>query len=628
MVLEIKSQTPSGVCATSDNGLHVELPVALFLCEVKSELDSACRDPLRSGGSSPHFAARILERNQLRSTHRRGRLRFLFCALSAALVTIDVPARDLLPSITTRSGRDVVARPRGIPTDEVLEKTGAVVGEIILEVDDIFATETPEEDAVLFRLANRLHIQTHQSTIAQQLLFKTGEPYSHQKLEESERLLRTRSYLLEASIYPIAYRDGRVDIKVHTRDVWTLQPGLSFGRSGGTNTVGIKIEESNFLGDGKQFSLNYKSNVDRKSTIFNYRDPQLFGSWWSLATQLGNSSDGRTKSLAVERPFYSLQTRWTAGVRLLDESRIDSIYDLGNAVDQYRVRKRGATIYRGWSEGLQDSWVTRWSAGVTYEDSHFEQDQGTLNSAFVPESRTLVYPWVGYELIQDRYRKVENLNQIGRTEDVSLGWHASAQVGVASTTYGADRNAFVFGGSVSRGEALSDTEIIEFSSGIAGRVERTRLQNAIISFVGRYYWRQSPRRLFFMSLLADASTHLDADQQITLGGDTGLRGYPLRYQAGSGRWILTAEQRLFSDWYPFRLIRVGGAVFFDMGRTWGANPRGQGSVGLLRDVGFGLRLGHSRSGLGNVTHIDLAFPLDARGAINSVQFLVETKRSF
>jgi hypothetical protein len=49
---------------------------------------------------------------------------------------------------------------------------------------------------------------------------------------------------------------------------------------------------------------------------------------------------------------------------------------------------------------------------------------------------------------------------------------------------------------------------------------------------------------------------------------------------------------------------------------------------LLRDLGVGLRLGNSRSALGNVLHIDLAFPLDGDPSIKSVQLLVETKEKF
>ncbi|WP_457329531.1 hypothetical protein [Rhizobacter sp. P5_C2] len=103
-------------------------------------------------------------------------------------------------------------------------------------------------------------------------------------------------------------------------------------------------------------------------------------------------------------------------------------------------------------------------------------------------------------------------------------------------------------------------------------------------------------------------------------------GYPLRYQSGSGRWIATIEERAFSDWFPFRLFHVGGAVFYDMGRTWDGALPGDSAQGLLRDAGFRLRLGNSRSGQGTV--VDAVFPMDGDKSIKKVQFIGEAKRSF
>jgi hypothetical protein len=65
-----------------------------------------------------------------------------------------------------------------------------------------------------------------------------------------------------------------------------------------------------------------------------------------------------------------------------------------------------------------------------------------------------------------------------------------------------------------------------------------------------------------------------------------------------------------------------------MGGAGGPNPGGTQSQGVLKDIGFGLRLGNSRSALGNVLHVDVAFPLDGDKSISHLQFLVETQRSF
>ena len=48
----------------------------------------------------------------------------------------------------------------------------------------------------------------------------------------------------------------------------------------------------------------------------------------------------------------------------------------------------------------------------------------------------------------------------------------------------------------------------------------------------------------------------------------------------------------------------------------------------VRDVGIGLRLGNSRSAVGSVVHIDVAYPIDREASMRKVQINVEAKRSF
>ena len=102
----------------------------------------------------------------------------------------------------------------------------------------------------------------------------------------------------------------------------------------------------------------------------------------------------------------------------------------------------------------------------------------------------------------------------------------------------------------------------------------------------------------------------------------------MRYQTGDSKFLFTVEQRFFTNWYPFRLFRVGGAVFADVGRTWGRNPIGEPELGWLRDVGFGFRFAPTRASSNKLIHLDIAFPLDGDQSIDSVQILLESKRSF
>jgi len=515
-----------------------------------------------------------------------------------------------------------------VPSGEELEARGAVIGEVRVVVGDVFDTSIEGEDGWLYRTANKLHIETRGRVIRDQLLFHPGEPYRHRLVLETERLLRANDYLYDAVIVPVAFDGERVDLEVRTRDVWTLNPGFSFSRKGGANTLGAQIEEDNLLGTGRALDFEWDSNVDRESLSVSYYDPHFLQSFTRFYAAYADADDGSTKVLQLNRPFYALDVRRAGGVYLFDSERIDPRYVLGKTAGEFLHDEQYYEAYGGLSRGLQGRWVRRWTAGFSYEQDRFAQLPLVPPGGPLPEDRTLSYPWVGLDVVEDSFEERVNLDQIRRTEDVLVGRRASFRLGYASEALGSDRNAVVARASIQDSADLRRGVTVFGSASASGRLESGELVNGLLSAGGRLYWATSASSKFYASLSGTVAEQLDAEYQLTLGGDNGLRGYPLRYQAGTASALLTLEQRYYTRWYPFRLFHVGAAAFFDAGRTWGRDVTGAESLGLLKDVGIGLRLGSSRSSFGNVLHIDLAFPLDATGDIDDVQLLVETKGSF
>lgn len=521
-----------------------------------------------------------------------------------------------------------------------MEAAGIVIGAIFVINGDVFDTSLPEEDRGLFRLANKLHIETRPDTIRSQLLFKEGDRFSTALLRESERILRANSYLFDARIVPVAYRAGAVDVEVRTRDVWTLKPGINFGREGGENESGFEFEESNLLGLGKEIELSYSKDVDRNSSLIRYKDPHLLGGWNRLEVAYSSNSDGKLREFSLDRPFFSLHTPWSAGASLADWQRIDSRYNLGEVVDKFGHDEQDVEVFGGWLVPLAHDnslgslstspWVRRISLGAVYQRDRFDAIPGVTNAATLPQDRELVYPFVEVELLEDAFEERRNQDQIERTEDFYAGASLQMRIGYAARDFGSDRDAVLLWLAAGNSLELDADKRHTITLAAEGhtRLESGDLRNARLTAEARYYWRLSQRQLFFARLGGTVSDNLDAENQILLGGDNGLRGYPLRYQDGTSQALLTLEHRLYTRYYLFRLFNVGGAVFFDMGRTWGRGTAGGASQGLLKDVGIGLRLGSSRSAFGNVIHIDLAMPLDGDDGIESLQLLVGTKRSF
>lgn len=508
--------------------------------------------------------------------------------------------------------------------DEIL----GVVGRIDYDIQNIFDLSDPLENRSLYRWMNRFHLRTREKTVRKQLLFREGDEISQRLVDESERILRRKRYFYDANIKMEKQDDGTIAMKVVTRDVWSLTPEISLSRKGGENRSQIGFEETNLFGLGQTIQIAYDDGVDRESTNFEFSDPHLGRSWVSGFLRLADNSDGHSHIVSLIRPFIQLDAKWSAGFTLIDDDRRTALYRLGEEAAEFQQDTQTLRLFRGWSAGLKGNWVQRWTLGATLDDRRFSAVAAPELPQAIPRDRKLVYPFASFELLENRFEKSENRNQIGRTEDFFLGTRFYGLLGYAATGFGADREAWIVEAAASRGfGSMNDTALL-LDSSYSARVEDREVVNSVLNLSARYFHRQSEKRLFYAGVEATLGNKLDLDNPVQIGGDSGLRGYRLRYQNGDSRVLFTVEQRYFTDWYPFRLVRVGGAIFFDAGRSFGDNPLGGQSIGWLKDAGFGLRFAPTRGGTTKIIHLDLAFPLDGDDSIDDVQILLEAKRSF
>lgn len=523
----------------------------------------------------------------------------------------------------------------GIPDDAQLQASGARIGRIDIKVIDVFDPENPKESGTLYRVANFLHIDTREATVRPQLLFKPGEPYSRHALDETERNLRARRYMEDASITPVAYHadTNTVDLLVRVHDVWTLNPGASYGHSGGESSSGAQISESNLLGWGKSISVARTRDVDRSAWKFAYNDPNLLSTRWELAAAYSDTSDGGARALKVTHPFYSLNTRWSAALETANEERMDQRFEQGVAVDQYFVEQKSLGVQGGWSTGLRGgddnhpAWIQRWSLGYRIDERTYRPDP-VLGTLVLPEDSHLRYPWLGLSWFQDSYVVTRNRDQIMRTEDLYMGRSFKIRLGYAAKSSGSDSNATLLGMAFQDAFRLGERQFMFANLGIDGRRESGRWQGTTFTAGLRYDLRETAKSMLMVSLNHAHVENMDESQQLFLGSDEGMRGYPLRYRSGTERSVLVVEQRVYTDKQILRLLSVAGAAFVDVGDIRGQTTASPDGRHTFTDVGFGLRLGNIRSSRGDIFHFDVAYPLNATGDDRKLQFSVVTKSSF
>ena len=552
------------------------------------------------------------------------------------------------------AGREVESGPPAAlpaPVERLIDRqdldaaaAGRKIGAVHIVTENIFDPSRPDERRRVFRLVNRLHRTTRAEVIRHQLLFQPGDTYSPETIHETERLLRANRYLYDVSIHPAPAAAAAtaaagddptpVDLEVVTRDVWTLQAGIDFRRAGGSNSTAFDVEDENFLGSGKDLQVARLEDVDRTSKLVRYRDPSLDGTHALADLIFADNSDGDTRAVDLERPFYALDTRWALGVSALHDVRTDPLYDGGDEVDRFRQRHDFLEVYGGLSPGLLDGITQRFRFGFTYDRDTFAPVPGFAPPDAVAANRALAYPWIGYELVEDGFVTVRDFEQIQRTEDLNLGRVLATRLGWSSPLFGGDRGRLVLTSTATDGWAFGARQILLLGANLSGRLSEGRIENGVAGANLRYYVRTFGNGLLVAKLGGDLAENLDLENQLLLGGDNGLRGYPLRYQAGDRRFLASLEQRFYGSREYFHLFNLGAAAFFDTGRAWfvEATPAYLALAAVqrqtLKDVGAGLRLGSSRSSRGAVVHLDVAYPIDRDRSIKALQYLVTTSQTF
>ena len=509
-----------------------------------------------------------------------------------------------------------------------MQAEGARIGTIRIDARNIFELSDPRESGTLFQAANALHYRTREEVIRQALLFKQGDPVSARVIDETERLLRANRSLYDVDILPRAYANGVVDIDVVTRDTWTLDITGKVSRTGGKNETAFGLKEDNFLGTGTTLGFLQTSNADRSGWLFEAGYQRAFDGWTRVAYKQGRFDDGETRSASIVRPFYALDTRWAAGVEASDDEHSDSIYNAGEVVSKYRHRLKRGEAFGGWSPGLSGRWTQRYSLGVRAQDDAYSLAPGEVAPDPFPVDHKVRGPFGRFELVEDRFVRTRNRDLIARPEFVAMGLQINLQVTRAVESWGSSRSAWLYSARASRGFAFPWGHDLQATLVANRNIDSTGKPLSHEGALFRYFGPQNRHAAFYSSLSLDRIGTAAAPDQLQLGGDTGLRGYPLRYQEGEKRALFTIEQRVYTDWYLFRLVRVGGAVFFDYGRAWGGVNQNVENGGWLADVGIGLRLSVDRAAFANVLHVDLAFPLNRTPGIDAVQFVVKSHLTF
>ncbi|GAB3033015.1 ShlB/FhaC/HecB family hemolysin secretion/activation protein [Bowmanella dokdonensis] len=491
-----------------------------------------------------------------------------------------------------------------------------------LNIHTVFDEQDPEL-TWFHRLANWLHIETRAETLENELAFLSPCETDPKRLYEAERYLRSRNYLRDAKVQ-VAEADDQRRIQIDTWDTWSLMPILDFGRTGGKNHFELGIKDRNLLGRGIDAELSYFSDPQRSGYKIDTEFPLHRFDNTDARIRLIDSPDGYQRSLSLNRPFISLHDNWSGQLAFNREDRIDTVFQ--NANDEYLFRHQidYLQLQGGW-KWYQDSHQTlRLLGGFRNEEHQFFAPQAD----YLPQDRRFTAPWLGLEYLQDEFVTLHNLHLIEQNEDINLGWHVRTSLGW-NLVNGPLQDSLLWSVEVNKGLVINDSTLLLSTLKAEGFTDGKGQEGSLSGLLSsEMIHRLSASWAWYLSATWQFSDNPLLDNPLSLGGETGLRGFPLQYQHGEHSLVMNTELRHYPKINLFKLFELGGAIFYDAGKVYGDSLTDNQDSGVLQNIGIGARLYSAHSSDRQVIHIDLVHPFSDLDEVSNLEFRIEVKHAF
>lgn len=485
----------------------------------------------------------------------------------------------------------------------------------------------------LYAAANWVHVETRETVIRRELLFRRGDCLEWLRLSESERFLRDLPFIEWADIQAIKRRDGDYDVSVETRDDWTLrvEPRVEFG--GGFAVTGITIAERNLAGRGQSVELSYLDRKGRDDVGVVFFNPQFLASRWNLGLRALRTEPGWTTNFSLAYPFLGLVGRWAGFSDLLYSDRwfrfyVGDVNDPTELVLPVRAKEaqlgtavrllgppRGRSTKAG-TYGASVSYVFRDYGLGFYPDTAAAEALGLSDSIanelgrLVRRRETLrLNLIVGVRGLE--YHQRVGLTSLRSEEDIAIGATANLLLGVALDEFGLDDGHVLaaldlFGGSRVMGDWFSQIRgVVEARRDYSGREWR----DILVAAEWTNYWQNNRRNVIELSTKYSAGWEMTVPFQLTLGGPWGLSGFSPNRFPGGARLTARLENRYWAASVG-ELADIGLLAFGELGQMWANDALSGVDSGVRASTGFGLRLA-TPTGSRTSYRIQAAIPVEA-----------------
>ena len=411
----------------------------------------------------------------------------------------------------------------------------------------------------LSTLGNRFHLKTKKLTIWNLLLIRRNQPLDSLLVKESERLIRTQRYIRRVQITPvlISKNSDSIDVDIRVLDSWSFVPDVSIS----TNSSTYAFTERNFMGFGHQLENKYRKNSGRDAYSVRYTIPNVMNTYIRTSLQYDiDPWNNYTKSINIERPFFSPYARWAGGIYVGQDYKKDT---LANSAGQYaRLSFKhstkdiwGAHAYQLFKGESEDDRTTNLITSARFLKINYQErpsvEYDSIN--FFSSETTYLFGLgiASRQFIEDKY-----IFNYGIIEDVPIGKSFGITAGVQ------DKNnvkrlylggRLTFGRYYKWGYLSSNFEYGTYLNHGVG-------EQGALSFQSNYFtnlyeagsWKF--RQFIKTQMIIGNSRQNSVGDQLTLNGDRGMQGFHTAI-FGTKKLLMTLQTQSYSPWnaWGFRL---------------------------------------------------------------------------
>jgi hypothetical protein len=326
--------------------------------------------------------------------------------------------------------------------DPYLRYEGKIIRKIIIErigfeknvIDTVHTIRS-----YVTRTANRLHSESKEWIVRQNLFIKEGSPLNSYRVADNERYLRDLDFILDSRIFvkPIPTTADSIDLIVITRDVFSL--GGSFSPASFTKNK-FQIYDDNLAGLGQRLQFNGVMDAARRPNFgyeWLYRKNNLMGTFVNatldyslIATSIYGAENESSYSLQLARALFMPYTRWAGGLTLSHNKSVN-VYQYPDSIfEQYRYNIQD--YWLGYSfghktklKGSSENRNRKFVALRGYEQLYSEKPTVKMSTSdqLFYHNRTSLLAQVTF-FRQDFY-KTRYVLGFGRTEDIPYGYRFS-----------------------------------------------------------------------------------------------------------------------------------------------------------------------------------------------------------